>query len=92
MFELIVNNSYTIFAEEINAEACVGVDAGSAIYVPETEEHYLLIAPGELVLVTEEEEVETPSIEEPEAEGTEPGAGTEENTGEPSNDPGDSEE
>lgn len=64
MFELIVNNSYTIFAEEINAEACVGVDTGSAIYVPETEEHYLLLAPGELVLVTEEEE--TPSIEEPE--------------------------
>ena len=68
MFELIVNNSYTIFAEEINAEACVGVDAGSAIYVPETEEHYLLLAPGELVLVTEEEEVEAPSIEEPEDE------------------------
>ena len=83
MFELIVNNSYTIFAEEINAEACVGVDAGSAIYVPETEEHYLLIAPGELVLVTEEEEVETPSIEEPEAEGAEP----DENSDDPVEDP-----
>lgn len=88
MFELIVNNSYTIFAEEINAEACVGVDAGSAIYVPETEEHYLLIAPGELVLVTEEEEVEAPSIEEPEDE---PEV-EEDSTEEPENEPSDSEE
>lgn len=68
MFELIVNNSYTIFADEISAEACVGVDAGSVIFVPETEEHYLLIAPGELVLITEEEEIEAPTTEEPEAE------------------------
>lgn len=88
MFELIVNNSYTIFAEEINAEACVGVDAGSAIYVPETEEHYLLLAPGELVLVTEEEEVETPSIEEPENEPEVENDSTEE----PTNDPNNSEE
>jgi hypothetical protein len=88
MFELIVNNSYTIFAEEINAEACVGVDAGSAIYVPETEEHYLLLAPGELVLVTEEEEVETPSIEEPE---NEPEV-KDDSTEEPTNDPNNSEE
>jgi hypothetical protein len=88
MFELIVNNSYTIFAEEINAEACVGVDAGSAIYVPETEEHYLLLAPGELVLVTEEEEVETPSIEEPE---NEPEV-EDDSTEEPTNDPNNSEE
>lgn len=88
MFELIVNNSYTIFAEEINAEACVGVDAGSAIYVPETEEHYLLLAPGELVLVTEEEEVETPSIEEPENEPEVENDSTEE----PANDPNNSEE
>lgn len=89
MFELIVNNSYTIFAEEINAEACVGVDAGSAIYVPETEEHYLLLAPGELVLVTEEEEVETPSIEEPENEPEVENNSTEEPT---TNDPNNSEE
>lgn len=85
MFELIVNNSYTIFAEEINAEACVGVDAGSAIYVPETEEHYLLLAPGELVLVTEEEEVETPSIEEPENEPEVEDDSTEEPTNDPNN-------
>lgn len=89
MFELIVNNSYTIFAEEINAEACVGVDAGSAIYVPETEEHYLLLAPGELVLVTEEEEVKTPSIEEPENEPEVENNSTEELT---TNDPNNSEE
>lgn len=90
MFELIVNNSYTIFAEEINAEACVGVDAGSAIYVPETEEHYLLLAPGELVLVTEE--VEAPSIEEPEEEPEDDESeGGNSSVGEQDNNPGDSE-
>lgn len=75
MFELIVNNSYTVFAEEISADALDCVDAGSMIFVPETNEHYLLVAPGELILVSEEEldapATEEPEVEEPEADGTE---------------------
>lgn len=68
MFELIVNNSYTVFAEEISAEALDCVDLGSMIFVPETNEHYLLVAPGELIKVSEEEELDAPATEEPEVE------------------------
>lgn len=66
--EMIVNNAYMIIGNDI-AEF-PEIDAGSVIFVPETDEHYLVTAPGEWVLVNEKEvsEEETPITPEEPAE------------------------
>lgn len=63
--EMIVNNAYMIIGNDI-AEF-PEIDAGSVIFVPETDEHYLVTAPGEWVLVNEKEVSEevTPEEETP---------------------------
>lgn len=51
--EMIVNNAYMIIGDDI-AEF-PEINTGSVIYIPETEEHYLVTAPGEWVLINEKE-------------------------------------
>jgi hypothetical protein len=65
IMEMIVNNAYMIVGNDI-AEF-PEIDAGSVIFIPETDEHYLVTAPGEWVLVDEEEVSEevTPEEETP---------------------------
>ena len=63
--EMIVNNAYMIVGNDI-AEF-PEIDTGSVIFIPETDEHYLVTAPGEWVLVDEKEVSEevTPEEETP---------------------------
>lgn len=69
--KMIVDNAYTIMGNDI-AEF-PEINTGSVIFVPETNEHYLVTAPGEWTLVNKKEvseevapeEEETPTPEEP---------------------------